>query len=96
MAGRHRSVLAALAEMQRLAAARRQRLVAVVRVARPLSAALRDRLAAALTARFGQELQLNVIVDPDVMGGVRVTVGDQVIDGSVSTRLAEARRRLTG
>jgi len=95
-AGRHRSVVSSLADMQRLAAARRQRLVAVVRVARPLSDELRDRLAAALTTRFGHELQLNVIVDPDVLGGVRVTVGDEVVDGTVATKLAEARRRLTG
>ena len=94
--GRHRSVVTALAEMQRLAAARRERLVAVVRVATPLSKALQKRLASALTARFGHDLQLNVIVDPDVLGGVRVTVGDQVVDGTVVTRLAEARRRLAG
>jgi F-type H+-transporting ATPase subunit delta len=94
--GRHRSVVSALAEMQRLAAARRERLVAVVRVARPLSDELRDRLVAALTTRFGQQLQVNVIVDPDVLGGVRVTIGDQVVDGTVSTKLAEARRRLAG
>jgi F-type H+-transporting ATPase subunit delta len=95
-AGRHRSVIGSLAEMQKLAAARRQRLVAVVRVARPLSDELRERLAAALTARFGHELQLNVIVDPEVVGGVRVTVGDEIVDGTVATKLAEARRRLTG
>jgi len=94
--GRHRSASRALAEMQRLAAARRERLVAVVRVARPLTAAMRARLVAALSARFGHELQLNVIVDPDVIGGARVTVGDQVVDGTVSTKLAEARRRLAG
>ena len=96
VAGRHRSVLSALSEMQRLAAARRERLVAVVRVARPLTKAMHKRLVTALTERFGHELQLNVIVDPDVIGGVRVTVGDQVVDGTVATRLAEAHRRLAG
>ncbi len=96
VSGRHRSVLTALADTQRMAAERRQRLVAVVRVARPLTAALRKRLVAALTKRFGRDLQLNVIVDPDVLGGVRVTVGDDVIDGTVASRLADARRRLAG
>jgi F-type H+-transporting ATPase subunit delta len=37
-----------------------------------------------------------VIVEPDVLGGVRVQIGDEVIDSTVATRLAEARRRLAG
>jgi len=93
---RHRTVLLGLVQMQRFAAARRERLVAVVRVAGPLSPAMRRRLQATLTDRFHHDLQLNVIIDPDVLGGVRVSVGDHVIDGTVSTRLAEARRRLAG
>lgn len=92
--GRHRSVLASLGEMQRLAAARRERLVAEVRVASPLSDELHDRLATRLAQMFDHELQLNVVVDPDVLGGVTVSVGDHVVDGTVSTRLAEAHRRL--
>ncbi len=96
VAGRHRSVTAALAGMQRMAAARRDRLVAVVRVAQPLDESLRERLSGALAQMFEHDLQLNVIVDPEVMGGARVTVGDYVIDGTVSTRLADAHRRLAG
>lgn len=96
VSGRHRSVLAALAEMQRLAAARRQRLVAEVRVARPLGAALRKRLSEVLERMFDHDLQLNVIVDPGVLGGVTVAVGDHVVDGTVATRLADAHRRLAG
>ncbi|WP_345711686.1 F0F1 ATP synthase subunit delta, partial [Kineococcus glutinatus] len=41
-------------------------------------------------------VRLNVDVDPDVLGGLRVKVGDEVIDGTISSRLAEARRRLAG
>lgn len=96
VSGRHRSVTEALKQMQRLAAGRRERLVAVVRVAEPLADQLRDRLAAALARMFDHELQLNVVVDPEVLGGVRVTVGDQVVDGTVLSRLAGARRRLVG
>jgi len=94
--GRQRSVLGALGEMQRLAAARRERLVAEVRVARPLSADMYEKLSTVLAQTFDHELQLNVIVDPEVLGGVTVTVGDQVVDGTVATRLADAHRRLAG
>ena len=45
---------------------------------------------------YGREIHLNVIVDPDVIGGIRVEIGDDVIDGTVSTRLDEAGRKLAG
>ena len=54
------------------------------------------RLAAALARTYGREVHLNVIVDPDVIGGIRVEIGDDVIDGTVSTRLDEAGRKLAG
>jgi F-type H+-transporting ATPase subunit delta len=56
----------------------------------------RTRLAAALRRIYGRDVQLNVVVDPDVVGGLSVQVGDEVIDGTVVGRLAEARRRLAG
>lgn len=83
------SVVDALAEA---AARQRQRIVAEVRVARPLDAEQERRLASALSALKGRQVRLNVAVDPSVLGGVHVTVGDEVIDGTVSARLEQARR----
>ena len=54
------------------------------------------RLSAALERQYGRPVHLNVEIDPDVIGGLRVEIGDDVIDGTVSTRLDEARRRLAG
>ena len=96
VAGRHRSFIAALNEFSRLAAARRKRLIAVVRVARPLDEQRRQRLAEALGRRYGRAVHLNVIVDPDVLGGVRVEIGDEVVDGTVAARLEDVRRQIAG
>ena len=51
---------------------------------------------AALTAQYGREVHLNVVVDPGVIGGIRVEIGDDVIDGTVVSRLDDARRKLAG
>ncbi len=56
----------------------------------------RSRLAEALGRQYGRQIQLNVIVDPDVVGGVRVDIGDEVIDGTIAARLDEAQRRIAG
>jgi F-type H+-transporting ATPase subunit delta len=95
-AGRHRSFSAALAEFVKVAAARRERLVATARVAQPLDEETRQRLADGLSRYYGREIHLNVIVDPEILGGVRVDIGDEVIDGTVANRLQDARRRLAG
>ncbi|HYJ66544.1 MAG TPA: F0F1 ATP synthase subunit delta [Nocardioidaceae bacterium] len=95
-AGRYRSFSAALTEFGKVAAARRQRLVATARVAKPLDESTRQRLADGLSHYYGREIHLNVIVDPDVLGGVRVDIGDEVIDGTVAIRLQDARRRIAG
>lgn len=79
-----------------LAAAQRQRVVAQVRVAQPLEAEQTRRLAAALSALTGRTVRLNVAVDPEVLGGVHVTLGDEVIDGTIATRLEQARRAVLG
>ena len=78
----------------RLAAAWRQRLIAVVRVAAGLTEEQRGRLAAALSHTYGHDVHLNVVVDPGVVGGISVQIGDEFIDGSVASRLAQLRQRL--
>jgi len=89
-----RSLDLSLEEYARLAARRRARLVAEVHVAVALTAEQRRRLAAALTDTYGHEVYLNVVFDPRVVGGMTVRVGDELIDSTVATRLADARRRL--
>ncbi len=89
-----RSLDVSLEEYARIAAQRRERLVAEVHVAVPLSARQRGRLAAALADAYGHQVHLNVLLDPKVAGGMTIKIGDEVIDGSVATRLAEARRRM--
>ncbi|MGF7235629.1 MAG: F0F1 ATP synthase subunit delta, partial [Frankia sp.] len=76
------------------AAARRDRVLAVVRSARPLGDDQVAALRAAISRYFGRNIQLQVDVDPSLVGGVVVRVGDEVVDGSVVRRLADVRRRL--
>jgi F-type H+-transporting ATPase subunit delta len=90
-----RPVQTAVAQLSELAAQRRGRVVAHVRSATPLTAEQSDRLTAALARIHHRDIQLNVTVDPSVVGGLEVRVGDEVIDGTLSTRLEAARRRLT-
>ena len=70
-------------------------MVAEVRSATPLSPEQSSRLTAALKSIHHRDVQLNVTVDPSIVGGVEVRVGDEVIDGTLSTRIESARRRLT-
>jgi len=78
-----------------LAAAQRNRALATVRVAKPLSSDQLDRLRAALSQQIGREVAIQEVIDPDVLGGMRVEIGDEVFEGTVSDRL-EAARRLFG
>jgi F-type H+-transporting ATPase subunit delta len=75
-----------------LAAAQKNRVVATVRVAQPLSDDQRDRLRAALAKQVGREVAIQEVIDPDILGGVRVELGDEVFEGTVSGRLEVARR----
>jgi F-type H+-transporting ATPase subunit delta len=93
--GRARDLPAIVDELVALAAERRQAAVAEVRTAVPLDAEHRKRLADALGRATGKKVELKVVVDPSVVGGVVARVGDQVIDGTVRRRLELARERLT-
>jgi F-type H+-transporting ATPase subunit delta len=79
-----------------IAARRRQQLIAVVRSAVELSAAQRRRLASALAATYGHQVHLNIVIDPSVVGGISVQIGDELIDGTAARRLAAVRRKLAG
>lgn len=68
--------------------------VAEVRTARPLTEDERTRVAAALANATGKQLNLKVVVDPSVLGGIVATIGDDVIDGSIRTRLDQLKSRL--
>jgi F-type H+-transporting ATPase subunit delta len=91
---RGRSPQAVLDLAAGIAARRREQLIAVVRVATELSAAQRQRLADTLTQAYGRGIHLNVVHDPAVVGGVSVQIGDELIDGTVASRLATVRRKL--
>lgn len=96
MAGTHRTVAVALEEYQKVAAEVHGQYVATVRVAQPLSDTERQRLADALTRRYGRPVHTNVVVEPSLIGGIRVELGDEVIDGTIASRLDDVRRRLAG
>ena len=73
---------------------RQNRYIARVTSAINLSQAQLDRLGRALNAVYGRELKLDVSVDPAVLGGLRVQVGDEVIDGTVETRMSDLSRSI--
>ena len=82
--------------LSELAAERRDQLVALVTVAKPMSAEQQQRLAAGLQRIYGHAVNLNIDIDPALVGGITVKIGDEVIDGSIASRLETARRRLAG
>lgn len=95
-AGRARHLSAIADEVARLSAESRARVLAEVRSAVELDETQRQRLAAALSQATGREVDIKIIVDEHVVGGLVAKVGDTVIDGSVARRLADVRTRLTG
>lgn len=93
-AGRSRELPAIIDQLIRGAAESRDEEVAEVRTAHPLNEDQRRRLTEALERRFDRKIDLKVTVDPEVLGGIVVNVGDEVIDGSVRSRLEQLRRSL--
>jgi F-type H+-transporting ATPase subunit delta len=91
---RGRSLTSALDVCAAIAAERREQLIAVVRAATDLSAAHRRKLASVLAASYGHQVHLNVVIDPSIVGGISVQIGDELIDGTAATRLAAVRRKL--
>lgn len=77
-----------------IAAKRREQLTAMVTAAVALDNTQRQRLASALSGIYHRSVQINVVLDAEVIGGIRVQVGDEVLDGTVLRRLQEAERAL--
>lgn len=95
IASGHAGDLVAIAtEVARAAASARDEEYAEVQVARPIDDARLAQLKAALERATGRSLDLKVVVDPTVVGGVRARIGDTVIDGSVARRLEDLRARI--
>lgn len=93
---RGRSIEAAFAQYLFGLANRRNRLIAVVRTAAPISDAQKVRLSGAIEKQVGQPIRVNIQVDPTIIGGVSIKFADELIDASISNRLAHAGRALAG
>ncbi len=91
---RGRNLQVAAEELSELAAARRDRYVAHVRTPVRLTAEQEQRLTDSLTRLYNRPISLQVELDPSLLGGLVVQVGGELIDGSVSSKLATARRKL--
>jgi F-type H+-transporting ATPase subunit delta len=81
-------------EFARLADEAAGRVRAVVTTAVELDPADRERVAGELSKRLGKEVTMDVLVDPRILGGLKLQYGDRLIDASVATRLQQLRRRL--
>jgi F-type H+-transporting ATPase subunit delta len=95
-AGAHGAIDGALEGYQHTAAHARGEKIATVHTARELSDSDRARLAEALGTQYDTAVHLQVVVDPEVVGGLRVEIGDDVIDGAVASKLEDAQRGLAG
>jgi F-type H+-transporting ATPase subunit delta len=92
---RARSLDAAVERLAGMAAQRRGRSVARVTAAAPLTAEQEARLAESLSNIYRRPVSVQVELDPDLLGGLVIKIGSEVIDGSVATRLAAARHQLS-
>jgi F-type H+-transporting ATPase subunit delta len=95
-AGRHGAIDGALELFQHTAAHSIGQKIATVYAARELSDDESSRLAKALGAQYDTTVHLLVVQDPEIVGGIRVEIGDDVIDGTVASKLEDAQRKLAG
>jgi len=92
--GRARDLPGIVDSMVAKGAASRSHAVAEVRSAVPLSEDQKARLTAALSERTGQTIEIRTIVDPSIQGGIVTQIGDNVIDGSVRSKLSKLREAI--
>jgi F-type H+-transporting ATPase subunit delta len=93
--GRARELGGIVERLATVAAERRQEALAEVRSAVPLSDDQRERLREALSRATGRPVEVKVVVDPSVVGGIAARIGDEIFDGTVARRLADARQHLS-
>jgi F-type H+-transporting ATPase subunit delta len=93
--GLERDPAHALQQLAELAAARRGRVVVEARTAIPIDVQRRARLAEALSRTVGRQVDLEIVIDPDVLGGVVARIGDELIDGTVKRKLEQALEEMT-
>jgi F-type H+-transporting ATPase subunit delta len=92
--GRARQLPTIIERLVEMSAAEANKEVAEVRSAVPLTDDQRERLAKALEDATGKQVEVKVVVDPSVLGGIVAQVGDTVIDGSVRRRLDQLKNAL--
>jgi F-type H+-transporting ATPase subunit delta len=92
--GRARQLPQILEELSSLAAEARNSVVAEVRSAIPLDDRQRKELAEALGKATGRNVEVKVLVDPSVIGGISAKVGDTVIDGTVKRRMEQLKEQV--
>jgi F-type H+-transporting ATPase subunit delta len=92
--GRVNEAAAIEEEFQRLSDDAAGRVRATATTAVELSTDVREDIKRDLSERLNKEVRLSVVVDPRILGGLRLQFGDHVIDATVATRLEQLRRRL--
>jgi F-type H+-transporting ATPase subunit delta len=93
---RGRRLRVALEEAAWIVADEAGQAIATVTAAAPIGDDQLRRLGQVLSAQYGRKITVNVVVDPAVIGGLRVQIGDDVIDGTIATRLSDVRLKLAG
>lgn len=93
---RGRNVESALAEYAEIISARKERMIAHVVSSTVLTNAQAQRLSKAISTMMGKQIRANISVDPSILGGLSIRIGDELLDGSLISRLAQADRLLAG
>ncbi len=93
-AGRAREIPTIVETLAKLAAERRDHVLAEVRAAVQLSAEQQGKIAAALSRATGRQVDVKAVIDPSVIGGIVTRVGDEIFDGSIASRLDDVKQQL--